>query len=167
MEVDAQRTMKRRGREASVSALFFLSVLVGACHRNQGAEAYGDPVGVSVEASRGVPPFDLALAFTRGVSASAVVAPLTGALHQAIEACPALWTGPASVRDGAASGPEPGVVTRLAFRIEQGRIVAPPATGSAEPPEICLAHALDGRIVDAGGSMRVLSEVRFSGKASP
>ncbi|MCC6559622.1 MAG: hypothetical protein IT372_42440 [Polyangiaceae bacterium] len=138
--------------------------LASACDRaaprqeeEEKPRAYGEPVGVQMSASAGLPAFELALAVSRDVDVAPLVPPLSGVLHGAIKACPEFVAASAG-----------GGVTQLAFSVEGGKVRGVATTG--EHPDPCLASRLNDQAVAlpqgqaAPSELRVLVQVRFVAK---
>jgi hypothetical protein len=94
--------------------LLSLLPLLIACEKKAPSDevAYGEPVGVTMQASKDLPGFEVAIAVTKGVAIDPLVPPLGGLLHKALRACPDF------VKAAAAS---PEAATQIAFTIEQGK----------------------------------------------
>jgi len=152
----------------SMNVLWLCGVtLLGALGCKSGAKAhedaqYGEPVGIQMEASGGLPAFEVALAVTRGVVVDPLVPPITTVIHQGLVACPRV------VQTAATSGQ----VIQIAFSVRQGHLAKLSVSGVES--DGCLAQMLDGRSIqldDKVGAGRahpeldVLAQVRFGAKA--
>jgi hypothetical protein len=94
--------------------LLSLLPLLIACEKKAPTDqpVYGEPVGVTMEASKDLPAFEVAIAVSKGIAIDPLVPPLGGLLHKALKACPDF------VRAAAAS---PSTATQVAFTVEQGK----------------------------------------------
>jgi hypothetical protein len=94
--------------------LLSLLPLLIACDKKAPADqpVYGEPVGVTMEASKDLPAFEVAIAVSKGIAIDPLVPPLGGLLHKALKACPDF------VKAAAAS---PSTATQVAFTVEQGK----------------------------------------------
>lgn len=94
--------------------LLSLLPLLIACDKKAPADqpVYGEPVGVTMEASKDLPAFEVAIAVSKGIAIDPLVPPLGGLLHKALRACPDF------VKAAAAS---PSTATQVAFTVEQGK----------------------------------------------
>jgi hypothetical protein len=94
--------------------LLSLLPLLIACDKKAPADqpVYGEPVGVTMEASKDLPAFEVAIAVSKGIAIEPLVPPLGGLLHKALKACPDF------VKAAAAS---PSTATQVAFTVEQGK----------------------------------------------
>lgn len=94
--------------------LLSLLPLLIACDKKAPADqpVYGEPIGVTIEASKELPAFEVAIAVSKGIAIDPLVPPLGGLLHKALRACPDF------VQAAAAS---PSTATQVAFTVEQGK----------------------------------------------
>jgi hypothetical protein len=122
-------------------------------------EAYGEPVGVLLNAAGALPAMEIALAVDQGIEIDPLVTPLSRAIHEAVKACPDF------VRASAAGG-----VTQIAFSIDQGKVEEPVSSGAH--PDACLAARLRGQPVaplpaGAPPQLRVLAQIRNAPAPQP
>lgn len=99
----------------SLVSLLPLLPLLMACEKQAPADpqpTYGDPVGITMEASKDLPAFEVAIAVSKGIAIDPLVPPLGGLLHKALKACPDF------VKAAAAS---PTTATQIAFTVDQGK----------------------------------------------
>ncbi|MCK6591653.1 MAG: hypothetical protein HUU21_21090 [Polyangiaceae bacterium] len=152
--------------------LLTLLPLLVACEKKPPAEqpAYGDPVGITMEASRDLPGFEVAIAVSKGIAVDPLVPPLSGLLHKALRACPDF------VKAAVAS---PSTATQVAFTVEQGKTkdVAVSVKGAEcitsnltaqDLPNLTVQREAPGTEGAAPGKLYVVALLRFPGApASP
>ena len=128
-----------------------LAIATSGCSKGEPRPkvTYGEPVGVQMAASRGLPAYEMALAVTAGVDVATLVSPVSKAVHDALAACPSV------VARGAQ-----GEGAEVAFSIEGGRTSGPPPP---EGDEGCLLRALVDREIVAAQTISVLVQLRFGG----
>jgi len=113
----------------------------------------GVPAGVHLAASDGVPAFDVGLAIDEKTPLDPLVPVLSGAVHQAVAACPSF------IKDSA-----PDESTRVAMLVEQGKIKSTDVFGAH--PDPCLREKLNGWAIEGSPpELHVLAEIRFPGVA--
>jgi hypothetical protein len=159
--------------------LLSLLPLLCSCEKKEasdGVPVYGEPIGIQMEASQGVPAFEIAIAVSKGVSVEPLVPPLSGLLHKALRACPDF------VRAAAAN---PTAATQVAFAVEQGKTKDAAATvkgaecvtanlNAQELPGLVIKTAAappQGAPADATGAapkaLSVIAMLRFNGASGP
>lgn len=96
-------------------ALLPLLPLLLACEKNKatdGQPSYGEPVGITIEASKDLPALEMVIAVSKGIAVDPLVSPLAGVLHKALRACPDFVKAAAAAPDAA---------MQVAFTVEQGK----------------------------------------------
>lgn len=96
-------------------ALLPLLPLLLACEKKKASDeppSYGEPVGITVEASKDLPALEVVIAVSKGIAVDPLVPPLAGLLHKALRACPDFVKAAAAAPDAA---------TQVAFTVEQGK----------------------------------------------
>ncbi len=148
--------------------------LLLACEKNKASDeqpSYGEPVGITMEASKDLPAFEVVIAVSKGIAVDPLVTPLAGLLHKAVRACPDF------VKAAAAA---PDAVTQVAFTVEQGKTKNAAATvkgadcltanlTAQDLPNLTItpaapASANEGEGKSAApGKLHVVALLRFSG----
>ena len=110
---------------------------VSGCEKQAAPEqpSYGEPIGITMEASRDLPALDVAIAVNQGVVTDPLVLPLMGLLHKTLRGCPEF------VKAAAA---DPSAATQVAFTVEQGKVKDAVMTGSLKGSE-CITTSLAGQ----------------------
>jgi hypothetical protein len=134
-------------------ALLFAPLLaipgtVGCNTSEEKAVEYGEPVGITIEASAKGPGLEIAFAATKGVPIDSLVPTLAGAVHGAVQACPAFVAERAS-----------GDVAQLAFAVEKGAVTR--LSQGRTPGETCLVSKLQGAPISSAQNVEVLAELRL------
>jgi hypothetical protein len=127
-----------------------LASLTGCDKKEPSADepSYGEPVGITMEASKDVPAFEVGVAVSKGVVVDPLVPPISSLLYKGLRACPDLVRVIAK---------EP---VQIAFAVEQGRTRSVTVTGEA--PD-CVARTLtDQEVAGAGpAKLHVLAMIRL------
>jgi hypothetical protein len=152
--------------------LLSLLPLLIACEKKAPSDepVYGEPVGVTMEASKDLPGFEVAIAVSKGIAIDPLLPPIAGLLHKALKACP-------DFVKAAAANPE--AATQVAFTVEQGKTKDATATmkgadcvasnlNAQELPNLTItpeapAAPAQGAPGPAPGKLHVIAMLRFPG----
>jgi hypothetical protein len=111
---------------------------------------YGDPVGISLVASKDVPAVEVAIAVSKGVVIDPLVEPLSSLLHRGLKAC-----------SGVVAASLKAEPAHLSFVVEQGKTKNTSVTGASAD---CLIKSLDAQDFagKAPGKLHVMAIVRLA-----
>lgn len=136
-------------RSVRVGPLVAIVTLLGCNTPEEKAVEYGEPIGITIEASGGAPGLEIAFAATKGVPVEPFVPGLASAVHAAMKACPAF------VAERAA-----GDVAQVAFALENGQVTR--LSQGRTAGETCLVSKLQGAAVPSTQTVEVLAELRLA-----
>lgn len=122
--------------------------LAGCDSAGENAVEYGEPLGITIEASAKGPGLEIAFAATKGVAIDALVPTLAAAVHAAVQACPAFVAERAS-----------GDVVQLAFAVENGAVTR--LSQGRTAGETCVVGKLQGAPISSAQTIEVLAELRL------
>lgn len=136
----------------------WVPLLLSACGQKSAEKTeqeYGDPVGITLVASKDVPAVEVAIAVSKGVVIDPLVEPLSTLLYRGLKACSGVIA--ASLKT------EPA---HLSFVVEQGKTKNTSVTGASAD---CLSKSLEGQDFagKAPGKLNVMAIVRLSTAAQP